>query len=112
MRTRSTTRWVLAAALAGLAASAGPAGAFYWYTHTDKTVISPKDKDKPGNPPGRPPVNPPGNPPPGNPPPGNPPPSPVPEPATALAALVGLGALGAARAWRRKHADASAKHGG
>ena len=76
---------------------AAPAEAFYWYgwpggPRPPKTVVPP---DKPGNPPENPP---PENPPPENP----PPPNGVPEPGTAVAALVGLGALAVSRAWRRK----------
>jgi MYXO-CTERM domain-containing protein len=90
------------AAVVALLTSAEPVSAFYWYgwpgskLPPDRTVVTPPHKDKPGNPPERPPVNPPEQPP------VIPPGSPVPEPATALAALAGLGALAATRAWRRR----------
>jgi MYXO-CTERM domain-containing protein len=98
MRRLSRMCWI--AAVVGLLWIAKPAPAFYWYgwpgskLPPDRTVITPPHDDKPGNPPDRPPVNPPPN--------DTPPPNPIPEPATALAALIGLGVLGARRAWRRK----------
>ena len=93
------TRWCWAATLAATVSSPGAASAFYWYgwpgskLPPDRTVITPPHQEKPGNPPDRPPVNPP----PEQPPPNNP----TPEPGTALAALIGLGAVAARRAWRR-----------
>ena len=83
------------AAAAGLLALAGPAQAFYWYgwpgsqLPPDRTVITPPNDDKPGNPPIRPPVNPPPD--------NQPPNTPTPEPATAVVALLGLGIFAARR---------------
>src|SRR5262245_65973722 len=84
------------AAVVALLATAEPALAFYWYgwpgskLPPDRTVVTPPNKDKPGNPPDRPPVTPPPDT-------EQPPPNPTPEPASGLAALLGLGALAAAR---------------
>lgn len=92
--------WV--AAVSMILFLAEPANAFYWYgwpgsrLPPDRTVVTPPNKDKPGNPPDRPPVNPPEQPP------VTPPGSSVPEPATSLAAVIGLGTLAAARALRRR----------
>src|SRR5215211_393146 len=100
MRTRRLSRLCWVAAVAGLLSSAEPVGAFYWYgwpgskLPPDRTVITPPHEDKPGNPPDRPPVNPPPD--------ETPPNNPTPEPGTALAALIGLGAIAVRRAWRRK----------
>jgi hypothetical protein len=90
-----------------VAVCAAPAGAFYWYgwpggPHPPKTVVPP------GNPPGTPPdTPPPDSPPPDTPPSDTPPVNGVPEPATALAALAGLGTLAASRLWRRKGRQAT-----
>jgi len=107
MRIRRVVWWNLVAAMVVLV-SAGPAGAFYWYgwpgsqIPPPRTIVTPPHKNHPGTPPEVPPVGPPIETPPGG------PPSPTPEPATALAALAGLGALAAARAWRRGR-ESSAK---
>jgi hypothetical protein len=88
------------AAAAGLVSVAGPAQAFYWYgwpgskLPPDQTVITPPNDDKPGNPPDRPPVNPPPNEPPPN--------NPVPEPGTAVIALIGIGSIAARRLYGRR----------
>ena len=100
MRRRRLARMCWIAAVAGLLSTAGPARAFYWYgwpgskLPPDRTVITPPHQDKPGNPPDRPPVTPPPD--------TTPPGTSTPEPSTALAALIGLGALTARRAWRKK----------
>lgn len=101
MRRRGANRWAWVAAAAGLVASAAPAGAFYFLTPPEKTVINPPDKGKPGNPPDRPPVKPP----PVDVPPETPPEA-LPEPATLFGALAGLGALAAARVWRQRKPNA------
>jgi MYXO-CTERM domain-containing protein len=88
------------AAAAGLLSFAGPVQGFYWYgwpgskLPPDRTVITPPNDDRPGNPPDRPPVNPP----PEQPPPNNP----TPEPATAVVALAGLGAIAVRRLLRQR----------
>lgn len=100
MRTRRLFLMVLIIAVTALLVTAEPARAFYWYgwpgskLPPDRTVVTPPHKDKPGNPPDRPPVNPP--------PETEEPPTPTPEPASGLAALLGLGALAATRALRRR----------
>lgn len=87
--------WSFAAAALAVAVSAGPASAFYWYGPPPKTIVPP---DVPGNPPTD---QPPTDQPPVDVPPGTPPGT-APEPATALAALAGLGAVAASRPWRKK----------
>src|SRR5688500_18916915 len=97
---RLRARFCWFAAAAGLLAASGPAQAFYWYgwpgskLPPDRTVITPPNDDKPGNPPDRPPVKPPTTPPPPN--------NPIPEPGTAVVALAGLGAIAARRIFRRR----------
>jgi hypothetical protein len=99
----SLMSWVIASA--AILVAAVPAQAFYWYgwpgsgTPPPHTVVDPP----PGGagPPTRPPVGPPdnqNNPPPG----GGGEPHSTPEPTTGLAALFGIGALAAARRWRKK----------
>lgn len=109
------------AAVLGVLGTGADARAFYFKgwpgakLTPERTVISPKDQGKPGNPPPSNPFPPPGGEhPPGEPggpdAPGNnqPPPGPgpgpgsVPEPATGAIGLIGLAALGAARRFRRK----------
>ncbi|MCE9565025.1 MAG: PEP-CTERM sorting domain-containing protein [Planctomycetes bacterium] len=100
MRSRGVIHWFGAAAIAVLAAAAGPVGAFYWYGPPEKTIINPPDKGKPGNPPEHhkhkhkpPPVTPPID---------VPPVEPTPEPGTILGAMIGLGTLAASRTLRRR----------
>src|SRR5262245_18512471 len=105
MRIRRVIRVSWIVAVAALLGSPRPAHAFYWYgcpgskPPPDRTVVTPPHTDEPGNPPDRPPVSPPDTPP------VTPPGSPVPDPATGLAALAGLGAMAAARVWRRRRAN-------
>lgn len=90
--------------VASVLLSAVPAQAFYWYDWPGsripppRTVIPPPEWPEgpqwPGDPPS---VTPPVVTPPGA----------VPEPGTAVAALVGLGAIAIARAWRKKHRQPS-----
>lgn len=106
MRTRTRLAWALTAALG----AAGQAGAFYWdgwpgsSLPAPRNLVPPTDSPKiPPNPTAEPKFPPGGEPPGGTP--GGPGPVPnpenVPEPASALAVLAGLGAL-AARRLRRK----------
>lgn len=101
-------RWGFCAA-AGVLLLAGPAPAFYWkgwpsaQQTIERTLISPKDFDTPGNPPGSNPKPPPDEQPPSllppiDLPPGpGPGPSPVPEPGTGLLGLLALAGAAAAR---------------
>ena len=105
-RTNRFTAWALAAA--GVCAAATPAQAFYWQgwpKTPDSTIartIIPPGQDIPGTPVAEP-TFPGGEPkwptPPEEYPP--PPPGPVPEPATGVVGLIGLGVL-AARKWRKR----------
>jgi MYXO-CTERM domain-containing protein len=100
MRRSRLTRLCWVAATVGVLSSASTAHAFYWYGWPGsklppvRTIIPPPHDKHPGNPPDRPPVNPPPD--------TTPPGSPTPEPATALTALIGLGALAARRVWQSK----------
>lgn len=82
--------------MVGSGAWAAPAGAFYWYGPPDKSIITPPGKHGPGDPPNghhhKPPVTPPVV----------VPPESVPEPATLVGTLLGLGTLAGMRVWRRR----------
>ncbi len=104
---RLPTRTRLAWALAATLGVAGPAQAFYWdgwpgsSLPRPRTLVPPADNPKfPTNPtaePKFPPGNEPPGPPPGGPPSDTPNPEHVPEPASGVAVLVGLGVLAARR---------------
>lgn len=97
MRTTRLIRTLGGAALGVAMASGGQVQAFYWYgwpggPPPPRTLVPPQDRP-PTTTPGVPPDVPPGL-----------PPSPLPEPGTALAALIGLGAVGIVRRWRNRRA--------
>src|SRR5262245_36934735 len=108
--------WRMWAVIAVTLAVCAPASAFYWYDWPGSRIppvpsILPPDQGLPGNPPIPPrhtePMAPPiktDNPPPiktQNPPPVGPPEQ-TPEPATGLIGLLALGAVAAAKRWKRK----------
>jgi hypothetical protein len=105
MRKRCAIWWGSVAAVGMVLAFAEPAQAFYWAgwpgskIPPERTVIGPQHKDTPGNPPERVPVGPASTASP------IPPGQQVPEPASALAAIIGFGALAALRAVRRGKRD-------
>jgi hypothetical protein len=91
--------WISSVALVLATAQSGPA--FYWQPwpkgRPPGGSLPPPHDNPPGNPPNGPPNDGPPNPPPISEPPG----SVVPEPASAFAALVGLGTVAAACFWPR-----------
>jgi hypothetical protein len=102
MRRLGRTRWKWLYAIAAVVAAPQCATAFYWCewpgsrVPRERTVLSPGQQHIPGNPPPHVPIGPPVvNPPVG-------PPNSVPEPGTALAALLGLGAMAGWKALRKK----------
>jgi MYXO-CTERM domain-containing protein len=111
MRKSCAIWWNWAIALAAIAISSAPVQAFYWYgwpgsgLPPDRTIVGPpggKSGSGPKVPVGLPVVV--TTPPPGQgtePPGGGSGPHSTPEPATGIVALIGLGALAAARAYRR-----------
>ena len=106
-RGKSLLGWVGAAAV--VVATAAPAPAFYWKgwpgsgIRTETTIVTPTDKPPTDKPPtDKPPVDQPPTDYPPPPPPPPPPPEQLPEPGTAVAGLIGLGAVAVARRLRRK----------
>jgi hypothetical protein len=118
MRKSCTNWWNWAIALAAIAVSSAHVQAFYWYgwpgsgVQPDRTIVGPpggKSGSGPTVPVGLPVVV--TTPPPGQgtePPGGGTEPHTTPEPATGLVAIIGLGALAAARSLRRRKSEVAA----
>jgi hypothetical protein len=101
---RHYRNWGMMLAAAAVLLAASPAHAFYWTLRVMPTVINPADQGNPANPPTAEPIPFPPDTIVPQPPPIGPPDAPgTPEPATAVAGLIGLTLLGVRRAlsWKK-----------